>query len=90
MSSDEVNRNGKNADEVFIYLHEKVKDQISNPLVDFKPESNVTYDLGLDSLQMYDLVIDLEEKYDIRLSDEDLERVQTVQDFVDLINLMAK
>jgi len=41
--------------------------------------------LGFDSLQIYELVVDLESTYDIRLSDDDLDKVVTVQDVVDLV-----
>jgi acyl carrier protein len=56
---------------------------------DLTPTTDIMYDLGLDSLQIYELVVDLEEAYDIRLPDEDLERLHTVQDVVDLVNLMS-
>lgn len=52
---------------------------------DIKPETEIVHDLGLDSLQVYELVIDLENAFDIRISDDELERVNTVQDVVDLI-----
>jgi acyl carrier protein len=52
---------------------------------DIKPETEIIHDLGLDSLQIYELVVDLESAYDIRLSDDELERVNTVQDVVDLV-----
>ncbi|MBN1775803.1 MAG: acyl carrier protein [Clostridiales bacterium] len=52
---------------------------------DIKPETEIIHDLGLDSLQIYELVIDLESSFDIRISDEELERVNTIQDVVDMI-----
>jgi acyl carrier protein len=52
---------------------------------DIKPETEIIHDLGLDSLQIYELVVDLESAYDIRLSDDELEKVYTVQDVVDLV-----
>jgi acyl carrier protein len=52
---------------------------------DIKPETEIVGDLGLDSLQIYELVVDLEGAFDIRISDDELERVDTVQDVVDLI-----
>lgn len=52
---------------------------------DIKPETEIVHDLGLDSLQVYELVIDLESRFEIRISDDELERVNTVQDVVDLI-----
>lgn len=52
---------------------------------DIKPETEIIHDLGLDSLQIYELVVDLESAYDIRLSDDELEKVYTVQDVVNLV-----
>lgn len=52
---------------------------------DIKPVTEIVHDLGLDSLQVYELVIDLESRFEIRISDDELERVNTVQDVVDLI-----
>lgn len=57
---------------------------------DLAPETDILYDLGLDSLQVYELVVDLEEGYDIRLPDEDLEKIHTVQDVVDLVYKLSK
>ena len=54
------------------------------------PESDIVDDLGMDSLDVYELVIDIEEKYSIRLTDENLERVRTVQDFVNLVFSMTQ
>lgn len=42
-------------------------------------------DLDLDSLQMYELIIDIEELYGIRLSDEVIDSIITVEDFISLV-----
>jgi len=42
-------------------------------------------DLGADSLDTVELVTALEEEFDIEISDEDAEKIQTVQDAVDYI-----
>jgi len=57
---------------------------------DVVPETDIFYDLGLDSLQVYELVVDLEDGYDIRLPDEDLEKIHTVQDVVDLVYKLSR
>ena len=57
---------------------------------DVSPETDILYDLGLDSLQVYELVVDLEDGYDIRLPDEDLEKIHTVQDVVDLVYRLSR
>ncbi len=49
-------------------------------------EASFMEDLGADSLDTVELVMALEEEFDIEISDEDAEKIQTVQDAVDYIN----
>ncbi|WP_027714218.1 acyl carrier protein [Desulfuromonas sp. TF] len=42
-------------------------------------------DLGADSLDTVELVMALEEEFDIEISDEDAEKIQTVQDAITYI-----
>ncbi len=76
---------------------EKKKDRIYDDVIamtmrhtdisptDIKPETDILYDLGFDSLQIYELIIDLEEGYDIRIPDEELEKIHSVWDVVNLV-----
>jgi acyl carrier protein len=48
-------------------------------------EASFMDDLGADSLDTVELVMALEEEFDIEISDEDAEKIQTVQDAVDYI-----
>src|SRR5271157_4661325 len=48
-------------------------------------EASFMDDLGADSLDTVELVMALEEELDIEISDEDAEKIQTVQDAVDYI-----
>lgn len=43
-------------------------------------------DLGADSLDVVELVMELEDEFDLEISDEDAEKISTVQDVVDYIN----
>ena len=47
-------------------------------------------DLGADSLDTVELVMALEEEFDIEISDEDAEKIITVNDAVDYITKNAK
>ena len=48
-------------------------------------EASFMEDLGADSLDTVELVMALEEEFDIEISDEDAEKIQTVQDAVTYI-----
>jgi acyl carrier protein len=50
------------------------------------PEASFMDDLGADSLDTVELVMALEEEFDIEISDEDAEKIQTVQDAISYIN----
>jgi acyl carrier protein len=50
------------------------------------PEASFMDDLGADSLDTVELVMALEEEFDIEISDEDAEKIQTVQDAIDYIS----
>ena len=49
-------------------------------------EASFMDDLGADSLDTVELVMALEEEFDIEISDEDAEKIQTVQDAIDYIS----
>lgn len=46
------------------------------------PTASFVDDLGADSLDVVELVMELEEKFDLEISDEDAEKIATVQDAV--------
>jgi acyl carrier protein len=73
---------------------EKVKQIISEQLgVDegeVTPSASFTDDLGADSLDQVELVMALEEAFDVEISDEDAEKIRTVQDAIDYIDKHAK
>jgi len=48
-------------------------------------EASFMDDLGADSLDTVELVMALEEEFDIEISDEDAEKIQTVQDAIDYV-----
>ena len=48
-------------------------------------EASFMDDLGADSLDTVELVMALEEEFDLEISDENAEKIQTVQDAIDYI-----
>lgn len=55
----------------------------------FKDDDDI-YSIGIDSLDFVELITDVEEKYKIEITDEELLKVKTVKDVVDLIESKLK
>ena len=49
-------------------------------------EASFIDDLGADSLDLVELIMAMEEEFGLEISDEDAEKIQTVQDVVNYIN----
>lgn len=50
------------------------------------PGASFKEDLGADSLDVVELVMELEDEFDMEISDEEAEKITTVQEVVDYIN----
>ena len=70
-------------------VEQKVKEIICEQLgvreEEVTPEASFIEDLGADSLDIVELVMALEEEYDMEISDEEAEKIRTVQDVVNYI-----
>jgi acyl carrier protein len=73
---------------------EKVRQIISEQLgvdeAEVTPSASFVDDLGADSLDQVELVMALEEAFDLEISDEDAEKILTVQNATDYIDKHAK
>lgn len=49
------------------------------------PQASFVDDLGADSLDLVELIMAMEEAFDKEISDEEAEKLQTVQDAIDYI-----
>lgn len=71
-------------------LMEKIKEIIIHdlgvPEERVIPEVNLRDGLGADSLDIVELTMSFEEEFDIEISDEDMEKLATVQDVFNYIN----
>jgi acyl carrier protein len=70
-------------------IEEKVKKIITEQLnvseEDVVPEASFVDDLGADSLDQVELIMAMEEEFDLSISDEDAEKIATVQNAIDFI-----
>ncbi len=57
---------------------------LSVPMEKVTPEASIVQDLGADSLDVAELSISLQEELGIDLTDEQLARIKTVQDVIDV------
>lgn len=66
-------------------VREIVCEQLGVSDEEVTPDASFVDDLGADSLDLVELVMALEEEYDTEISDEDAEKIKTVQDVLDYI-----
>jgi acyl carrier protein len=75
-------------------VEEKVKhiivEQLGVDEDEVKPEASFVDDLGADSLDVVELVMALEEEFEMEISDEDAEKLATVQQAIEYIKANAK
>ncbi|MDD4333491.1 MAG: acyl carrier protein [Patescibacteria group bacterium] len=50
------------------------------------PGASFSFDLGMDSLDFIELIMSLEEMFNIEISDEDAEKIRTVQDAITYVS----
>ena len=70
-------------------IEEKINKIISEQLnvseEDVVPKASFVDDLGADSLDQVELIMAMEEEFDLAISDEDAEKIATVQNAIDFI-----
>lgn len=66
-------------------VKEIVAEQLGVDEAQVTNEASFMDDLGADSLDTVELVMALEEEFDIEISDEDAEKIQTVNDAIEYI-----
>ncbi|MGA8830936.1 MAG: acyl carrier protein [Desulfomonilaceae bacterium] len=76
-------------------IEKKIVDLVAEVLVDVNKEnirldSKIVEDLGAESLDIYDMVALLEDEFGMEISDEEVEKIRTVQDVADFIKASQK
>lgn len=70
-------------------VEEKIKNIIAEKLSvepdEVVPQASFVDDLGADSLDLVELIMAMEEAFDTEISDEQAEKLQTVQDAINYI-----
>jgi len=62
-----------------------IADKLSVELEEVVPAASFVDDLGADSLDLVELIMSIEEEFDVEISDDDAEKLITVQDAMDYI-----
>jgi acyl carrier protein len=66
-------------------LKKIIADQLSVDEADVTPDAHFVEDLNADSLDLVELVMAIEEEFGVKIPDEDVDKIQTVQDAIDYL-----
>ncbi|MBU4318505.1 MAG: acyl carrier protein [Proteobacteria bacterium] len=65
-----------------------IAEKLSVELDEVIPTASFIDDLGADSLDLVELVMTMEEEFDVDISDEDAEKLVTVQDAINFVSAL--
>ena len=68
-------------------IKEIIVEQLGVDEEQITPDASFIDDLGADSLDTVELVMAFEEEFDVEIPDEDAEKIRTVQDVIDYLNI---
>ena len=66
-----------------------IAEKLGVELEEVVPEASFVDDLGADSLDLVELIMSMEEEFDTDISDEDAEKIQTVQDAIKFVQAQS-
>lgn len=72
-------------EEILVKLKPIVAEQLGVDEADVTSDASFTDDLNADSLDLVEMIMSLEEQFNIKISDEDAEKITTVNEAVDYI-----
>ncbi|MBE3595844.1 MAG: acyl carrier protein [Hydrogenibacillus sp.] len=73
------------SDALFEKIRAIIADRLGVEEEKVTPEASFKDDLGADSLDLVELVMEFEDEFEMEISDEDAEKINTVQDVLDYI-----
>jgi acyl carrier protein len=65
---------------------EIIAEQLGLDKDEIQTEASFIDDLGADSLDIVEMIMTIEDEFDVEISDEDAEKIVTVQDAISYIN----
>ena len=74
-----------NREEVFVQVKQVIVDNLGVDGSEVIETASLSNDLGADSLDSVELIMSLEEEFKLQISDEDAEKITTVQEAEDYI-----
>ena len=77
-----VRRKGMSIEEKVIEI---IVEQLDVTREECVPEASFIEDLGADSLDLVELIMAMEENFGIEISDEELQKIRTIQDAINYI-----
>ena len=72
-------------DQIYEDLLNILTEELGVSPTDVNPTLDIRDDFAFDSLQLYSFIITVEEAYDIRITDEQIDKVHTMNDLVDMV-----
>lgn len=67
-------------------LRKIIAEQLGVDETQIVPSASFAKDLNADSLDLVELIMSIEEEFDIEISDEDAEKIETVQDALNYLD----
>ena len=69
---------------------ELVKEKLNINVDNVNEDTNITADLGIDSIDVMEIIMNIEAKYDIRLEDNKIKDLKTVKDLLSYVSTLIK
>lgn len=74
---------------MFETVREIIAEQLEINIGDITMQSRFDEDLEADSFEIMELVVQIEDRFNITVADEDLEKIETVGDVVNMLEKMV-